>query len=72
MKLFVVQINNQGAKGCYETLEAFTDGLRRDWSPGSRAQSLDEALIATINIAHVGMVLPFRLGWVFCAEDAAA
>jgi hypothetical protein len=39
---------------------------------GQKAEMLDEALLAVIDVAHVGMVIPFRLGWVFCAEDAPA
>lgn len=53
------------------TVEDLTRRLRQDWSLGiTGIQELDEALLATISIAHVGMVLPYRRGWVFLAEDA--
>lgn len=71
MRLFVVEdLGEEGARGGYVTVEDFTQQLRRDWSLGIKGiQELDEALLATINIAHVGMVLPYRRGWVFLAED---
>ncbi len=73
MRLFVVEVNDGGAEGAYETLETFTSRLRHDWGDEddySQMKALDEGLLAMISIAHVGMVIPFRLGWVFCAEDA--
>lgn len=55
------------------TVEDFTQRLRRDWSLRIKGtQELDEALLATVNIAHVGMVLPYRRGRVFLAEDAVS
>lgn len=77
MRLFVAEVDDGGAVGDYATPEAFADWLRRDWGvterDGSlRVKLLDEALLSTINTSHVGMVIPFRLGWVFCAEDAPA
>lgn len=79
MRLFVVDVNNQCAPaGCYRTVEDFTKLLEhaRDRGPIKREPeenaALDEALLAMINIAHVGMVIPFRLGWVFIAEDTPA
>ncbi len=70
MRLFVVEdLGEAGAQGGYMTVEDFTQRLRRDWSV-LEAKALDEALLATINIAHVGMVLPYRRGWVFLAEDS--
>lgn len=70
MRLFVVEdLGKDGTKGEYLTLENFSLRLERDWNaPDARA--LDEALLATINISHVGMVLPYRRGWVFLAEDS--
>lgn len=80
MRLFVVNSKPQGACGEFKTLEEFENDLRVDWDKKTvrepwdheRAKALDKALLATINIAHVGMVLPYRRGWVFCAEDASA
>jgi hypothetical protein len=71
VRLFIVEdLGKAGTKGEYVTVEDFTRRLSEDWSaPDARA--LDEALLATINIAHVGMVLPYRRGWVFLAEDAS-
>lgn len=70
MRLFVVEdLGKDGTKGEYLTFEDFTQRLGRDWNaPDVRA--LDEALLATVNISHVGMVLPYRRGWVFLAEDS--
>ena len=72
MRLFVVEdLGEEGTRGEYVTVEDFTRRLRQDWSLGiTGIQELDEALLATINIAHVGMVLPYRRGWVFLAEDS--
>lgn len=77
MRLFVVDVNNEGAVGGrYMTVEDFTRRLEhaRSREPIKREPeenvALDEALLAMINIAHVGMVIPFRLGWVFVAEDS--
>jgi hypothetical protein len=64
MRLFVVEIKERGAEGGYMTRDAFIGLLGRD--------ALDEALLAVIDVAHVGMVISFRRGWVFCAEDASA
>lgn len=72
MRLFVIEdLGEAGMRGGYATVEDFAQRLRQDWkTPGS--QALDEALLATINIAHVGMVVPYRRGWVFMAEDASS
>lgn len=93
MRLFVVEVNDGGAEGEFETREEFVNRLSEVWhvshrycihglGPGRDAcedrqqaevkklKALDEALLATIDVAHVGMVIPYRLGWVFIAEDA--
>jgi hypothetical protein len=78
MRLFVVDINGEGAAGGqYMTIDDLTRRLEHARSRGPIKRepeeniALDEALIAMINIAHVGMVIPFRLGWIFLAEDAS-
>ncbi len=78
MRLFVADISNVGcAGGRYMTIKDFTRYLERVRNRGPIKRlleenvALDEALFAMINIAHVGMVIPFRLGWVFIAEDAS-
>lgn len=70
MRLFVVEdLGEAGVRGEYVMVEDFAQRLRRDWKV-SDTQALDEALLATINISHVGMVLQYRKGWVFLAEDS--
>lgn len=72
MRLFVVEdLGEDGAKGEYVTVEDFTRRLQSDWRVAN-IKALDEALLATINISHVGMVLPYRRGWVFLAEDVSS
>jgi len=71
VRLFVVEdLGERGADGRYETMESLTERLGRDWTAPS-VRALDEALLATINVAHVGMVLRYRRGWVFLAENSS-
>lgn len=70
MRLFVVEdLGQAGAKGAYVTVEDFARRLQSDWGV-ENLRALDQALLATIHISHVGMVLPYRRGWVFLAEDS--
>ncbi len=70
MRLFVVEdLGEAGAKGEYVTIEDFARRLEPDWGVAS-VRALDQAPLATINISHVGMVLPYRRGWVFLSEDS--
>lgn len=69
--MFVVEdLGARGVDGRFETMESLSERLRVDWTAAD-TRALDEALLATINISHVGMVLPYRRGWVFLAEDAS-
>lgn len=68
MRLLVVEVNDKGASGEYETLEAFSARLHPNGS-AAEPRAIDEAVLAVINIAHVGMVVPFRKGWVFITQD---
>lgn len=80
MRLFVVVSTALGACGSFKALEELEDDLRVDWDKKTvrepwdpeRVKALDQALLAAINIAHVGMVLPYRRGWVFLAEDVSS
>jgi len=68
--MFVVEdLGVRGVDGRFETMESLSERLRVDWA-AAETRALDEALLATINISHVGMVLPYRRGWVFLAEDS--
>lgn len=80
MRLFVVRTHDAfmnpidaGAEGRYTTLTDFQQVLQANYMSChvEQTRALDEALLAMIGIAHVGMVIPFRLGWVFIAEDAS-
>lgn len=75
MRLFVVDVNKDGAAvGQYMTVTDFAQRLehaRNAKREHEEDTALDQALFAVIDIAHVGMVIPFRLGWVFIAEDAS-
>lgn len=64
-----MEAGESGTKGEFVTLATLSDRLRRDWTT-EETKALDEALLATINIAHVGMVIPYRRGWIFLAEDS--
>lgn len=72
MRLFVVEKLLSGTTGRSMTMDELTEHLRKHWARFPTAQAVDEALLATIQVAHVGQVIEWRMGWVFCAEDPPA
>ena len=71
MRLFVVT-DNGAAIGEFVTREDLEARLRQDWDEVPSVIVLDQALLATIDVSHVGQVIEWRRGWVFCAADAPA
>lgn len=69
MRLFVVEINEGGAEGEYATCEQLQTRMQRDWEGVPTVRALDRAVFAAIEIAHVGQVITWRMGWIFCAEN---
>ncbi len=70
MRLFVVMVNEGGAEGEYLTLEQLEADMRKAWEGVPTVRALDQAVLATVQISHVGQVIPWRMGWIFCAEAA--
>ncbi len=68
MRLFVVT-DNGSVEGEFLTRQDLEARLRKDWDDVPPVIVLDQALLATIDVSHVGQVIEWRRGWVFCAAD---
>jgi len=69
MRLFVVEVNDGGADGSYMTMEQLEERMKAAWDGVPTVRALDRAVLATVQISHVGQVITWRMGWIFCAED---
>ena len=75
MRLFVVDVSRFNAdvsetpEAAYMTLEQLEERMQRDWEGVPTIRALDRAVLATVQISHVGQVITWRAGWIFCAED---
>jgi hypothetical protein len=69
MRLFVVEINDGGAEAAYATREELETRMQREWEGVPTVRALDQAALAALDISHVGQVVTWRMGWIFCAED---
>lgn len=65
----MVEVDDGGGIDAFMTLEQFETRLRKDWEGVPTIRALDQAVLAMIQTAHVGQVITWRMGWIFCAED---
>lgn len=72
MRLFVIELDHKepGATDAYMTLDQLEARMRENWEGVPTIRKLDQAVLATLKISHVGQVVTWREGWIFCAEDA--
>lgn len=70
MRLFVVELEGEGSAGLYQTPEELEARMQHHWEGVPTIRALDQAVLAMVQTAHVGQVITWRMGWIFCAEDA--
>jgi len=75
MRLFVVDVSQfnpdvtETPSASYMTPDQLEERMTRDWEGVPTIRALDRAVLATVQISHVGQVITWRAGWIFCAED---